>query len=99
MLFIVFYVNDADDSFVFTNHTLKLLPDMSFYLSTDGFPDQKGGPKGFSFGKKKFATLLKDQSYNPFAQQRENLWQAFQDYKREHERLDGIRLQTIPKTC
>jgi serine phosphatase RsbU (regulator of sigma subunit) len=80
----------SDLNFVFTNQTIDLKPGMRFYVSTDGFLDQKGGVKGFSLGKKRFSALLVEQSGYPFALQRENLWQAFEAYQGEHERLDDV---------
>lgn len=46
----------------FTNHTVQLTGDESFYLFSDGFIDQFGGPKGFKYRRKKFKQLLSDSS-------------------------------------
>jgi len=42
----------SDLTFDFTNHTVSAEKGVSFYMSTDGFWDQLGGEKPFSFGKK-----------------------------------------------
>ena len=45
----------------------------SFYLTTDGLIDQIGGPRGRSFGKRRFQELLKKNLGTPMAKQEETL--------------------------
>ncbi len=63
---------------------------MAFYLSTDGFVDQLGGERGFSFGRKRFENLLKDNYSKPFKTQGEMLVSAFNEYKGDNERQDDV---------
>jgi len=46
----------------FTNHSIQLLGNESFYLFSDGFIDQFGGSKGFKYRRKRFKQLLLDNS-------------------------------------
>jgi len=43
----------------FRNRVLPLPADGYFYLTTDGYLDQAGGPKGFGYGDRRFADLLR----------------------------------------
>ena len=40
----------------FTNRTFSFGDEDAFYLTTDGLIDQIGGPRGRSFGKRRFQT-------------------------------------------
>lgn len=80
----------SDLNFTFTTHTIKIEPDMCFYLSTDGFVDQVGGAKGFPFGNKRFNNLLLEHCHYPFNEQRDKLLEAFNDYKNDYDRLDDV---------
>ncbi|MCP4344160.1 MAG: response regulator [Desulfobacterales bacterium] len=71
----------SDPNFGFTNHTIRIEKGMSFYMSTDGFWSQLGGERRFSFGQKRFRSLLKEVSYMPFEEQCEILVQRFNEYK------------------
>lgn len=80
----------SDLNFVFTAHILEIEEGMRFYLSTDGFLDQVGGPKYFPLGNKKFKTLLLEKSAYPFDEQAAMLLQFFNDYKGGNDRRDDI---------
>jgi PAS domain S-box-containing protein len=80
----------SDLNFVFTSHTVPIETGMSFYLSTDGFLDQLGGPKRFSFGKKRFQKLLLGIEHHSFDEQAEKLLDAFNHYKGDNNRQDDV---------
>ncbi len=80
----------SDVTFEFTNRTVEILPETIFYLTTDGFVDQKGGNKGFPLGNRRFKELLTQLSGYPFAQQQENLLQTFKAHKGDYERQDDV---------
>ncbi len=63
---------------------------MSFYMSSDGLLDQRGGAKGFLFGKKRFKKLLMEIRQDTFEVQSDKVLKAFDDYKGDHERLDDV---------
>ncbi|RKZ82945.1 MAG: hypothetical protein DRR19_19845 [Candidatus Parabeggiatoa sp. nov. 1] len=76
--------------FTFTTHTIEIEAGMFFYMSTDGFLDQLGGPKRFSFGKKRFKQLLQDNCHNDFDEQSDKMLGAFKEYKGNNDRLDDV---------
>lgn len=81
---------NAQLDFIFTSHTLEFRENMAFYLATDGFTDQLGGPKHCSFGKKRFKTLLLENYHHPFQNQREKLLETFKTYQGEDNRKDDV---------
>jgi len=80
----------SDLNFTFTNHTVNIEEGMSCYLSTDGFLDQLGGPKRFSFGNKRFKNLLLENCHYTFDKQSEQLLQVFNEYKGDNDRQDDV---------
>ncbi|EDN68434.1 Serine phosphatase [Beggiatoa sp. PS] len=80
----------SDLEFTFTSNTIHFETGMSFYLATDGFLDQLGGPKRFSFGKKRFNKLLLNIYQHTFDEQAEKLLEAFNDYKGDNNRQDDV---------
>ena len=83
----------------FTRHTFQLKPNDIFYVFSDGFADQFGGPKGKKFKYKPFKQLLLSIYNKPMQEQREILDQAIEDWKGdEYEQIDdicviGVRVQ------
>lgn len=49
---------DSDPDYVFREHEFPLASEDLFIMTTDGFLDQAGGPKGLSFGNRRFSALL-----------------------------------------
>ncbi len=81
---------DSDPEHLFETHVLELQPGMRFYLFTDGFPDQLGGPRRLPFGKKRFKQLILENCEQPFPVQREKLLIAFEQHRGDNERQDDI---------
>ncbi len=81
---------NSNPEYDFTNHEIPVENNMSFYLSTDGFWEQPGGPDGFSMGLDIFQNLLKQYSHEPFARHKELLVSAFDFYKGKYERHDDV---------
>jgi len=80
----------SDLNFTFTNHTVNIEEGMCCYLSTDGFLDQRGGPKRFLFGNKRFKNLLLENHHEAFDAQSERLLQAFNKYQGDNDRQDDV---------
>lgn len=80
----------SDPDFEFTNHTVPIENDTAFYLASDGFKDQLGGKKQFSFGRRRFEKLLMDNTGLPFGEQADILLREFENYRGEVERVDDI---------
>ena len=73
-------------------HRLRLLVRGSdtFYLTTDGLIDQIGGPRGRSFGKRRFQELLKENRGMPMREQEESLRRAIATYQGQQIRRDDL---------
>ncbi len=81
---------DSPSNINFTTVKIAISYEMSFYLATDGYIDQTGGDYGFSFGKRRFRTLLHEICGSPFHTQREMLLKAFNEHIGGNERLDDV---------
>jgi len=80
----------SDLNFRFTNHTVHIGPEMSFYMATDGFTDQPGGKIRLRFGTRRMKNLLKEIEGRPFEEQRTALLEAFNEYKGGNEIRDDV---------
>lgn len=78
----------ADDPF--ETHTIKPNGKATFYLFSDGFADQFGGPQGKKFKMKKLRELLEKMSTLPFHEQEKHIDREFNSWKGEHEQVDDI---------
>ncbi len=74
----------------FTNHIIELQKDDSFYIFTDGFADQFGGPKGKKFKYSQFEKILVTIATEPMEKQREILNETIESWKGELEQIDDI---------
>jgi hypothetical protein len=52
----------------------------TLYMTTDGYPDQGGGEKGYSFGRRRFADVIAKGERLPLERQRELFVEAMQSY-------------------
>ena len=77
---------------VFTNHGVALGAGRSFYLTTDGFLDQAGGPRGFGFGNRRFDAMLLDQDQKPMADRKAAFTDTLAAYQGDHPQRDDITL-------
>jgi serine phosphatase RsbU (regulator of sigma subunit) len=62
----------------------------SFYLFSDGFADQFGGPKGKKFMMKNLQELLNSVQSLPMNKQSEEIANAFGDWKKDTEQVDDV---------
>ncbi|MCK6639691.1 MAG: SpoIIE family protein phosphatase [Bacteroidia bacterium] len=74
----------------FTSHRIPLLKGDMIYMTTDGYADQFGGPKGKKFMVRKLQELLLVHSDSPVIVQREKLFEAFRDWKGSLEQVDDV---------
>lgn len=74
----------------FTTHRLACQENTSFYLYTDGFADQFGGPKGKKFKHKQFADLLLSVSDKSPSEQMQIINHAFETWKSNLEQVDDV---------
>ena len=73
-------------------HELNLETGDSFYLYSDGFADQFGGPKGKKYKYKQLEELLKVNCNKTPAQQKEILNISFENWRGNLEQVDDITL-------
>ncbi len=74
----------------FTLYTFDFKPSDLFYLYTDGYPDQFGGPKGKKFLYKRFNQLLLSLSSKPLDQQSNLMLEEFNVWKGDLEQIDDV---------
>jgi serine phosphatase RsbU (regulator of sigma subunit) len=74
----------------YTTHTVELFPGDTFYVFTDGYADQFGGPKGKKFKSGTFKKLLLSIQEQDMDKQKEMLLTAFNDWKGSVEQVDDV---------
>jgi serine phosphatase RsbU (regulator of sigma subunit) len=74
----------------FSTLDIQLQTGDQIFLSSDGYPDQFGGPKGKKFKYKPFKQLLLDNSSKPMSEQLEILDKNFIDWKGHLEQIDDV---------
>lgn len=77
-------------NFNFTNHSIELVNDITFYMFSDGYVDQFMGNKQYSLSKKKLEALLKANYKKPFSVQKEILEQIFDENSQPNEIRDDV---------
>ncbi|MEK6615010.1 MAG: tetratricopeptide repeat protein [Bacteroidota bacterium] len=96
-------VGKHDNRKPFTTHTIPLTVNHSrrdgnpqsstlFYLFTDGFADQFGGPKGKKFKYRQLNDLLLANNNKTMAEQKDILEKAFEDWRGSLEQVDDVLL-------
>ena len=80
----------SGEGILFTNHKIKLKPNDMIYISSDGYPDQFGGPKGKKFLKRRFVELLLKISDKSINVQEKTLKSAFENWKGEEDQIDDV---------
>lgn len=74
----------------FKTHRIKLQPDDTLYMFSDGYPDQIGGPLDKKFMIKKFKKLLLGIQNQSLSEQREILDSTLEEWKKEVKQVDDI---------
>ncbi len=80
------YYNEIE----FTNHEIDIQEGDKFYMFSDGFQDQFGGPKGRKYMTKNFKKLLMDNHQKPMIEQKEILHNAITTWKGDLMQVDDI---------
>lgn len=83
------------EDYAFTRHTVDAAgsaADAIFYLTTDGFIDQNGGERGYSFGKTKLQALIEQQTGRPLAEQQAAFEAELARYQGAEPQRDDITL-------
>ena len=74
----------------FTIKKLRLKKNDMLYISSDGFQDQFGGPKGKKYRSMKFRNFLKKQSTFDLKKQKTMLENEFNSWKENYDQLDDV---------
>ena len=83
-------IGKTDNQTKFTSHKLNCATGTIFYLFTDGYADQFGGPNGKKFKYKAFGELLLKNVNLSMEEQSSALDKAFEDWKGNLEQVDDV---------
>jgi len=89
----------AEEEKPFNTHRIALEPGNVIYLFTDGFVDQFGGTKGKKFKYQPFRNLILKIHEMPMHKQKEELRQAFEKWRGEHQQLDDLLIVGFRYQC
>jgi PAS domain S-box-containing protein len=76
----------------FTNHKLKLNKGDSVYFSSDGFPDQFGGPEIRKFGPKRVREIIERINQMPMKDAMTVFDQEWESWRGDHKQTDDVLL-------
>ncbi|RMG83918.1 MAG: hypothetical protein D6707_00105, partial [Bacteroidetes bacterium] len=74
----------------FNEHEIQLMNGDAFYLFSDGYQDQFGGPKGRKFKAKSIKTILLSHQDKSTREQYQILLRTFEEWKGEGEQTDDV---------
>ncbi len=83
-------IGRSENPTAFTTQTIQYVDNTTFYLFTDGFADQFGGPDGKKIKQKAFSDLLIKHHRKNSADQLEIIQSTFSDWKGELEQVDDV---------
>ncbi|MFI5150967.1 MAG: two-component regulator propeller domain-containing protein, partial [Bacteroidia bacterium] len=81
-----------DETKSFTLHTIPLEKGDIVYSTTDGYPDQFGGPRGKKFKYKHLEEVILSYSRLPMKEQHKRLSEVFEDWKGKLEQIDDVTI-------
>lgn len=79
----------------YTQHEITFSKGDVFYLITDGYADQFGGPNQKKYMSKRLKALLLSISDKPMSEQEKTLQQTFQEWKGNLEQVDDVTIVGI----
>jgi serine phosphatase RsbU (regulator of sigma subunit) len=74
----------------YTNHWLDLKQDDTFYIFSDGFVDQFGGPNQKKFLSKNFKKVLSELQVKSMLDQGAELDRVFEEWRKDVEQIDDV---------
>lgn len=83
-------IGKTDHPKPFTAHQIEYNENTTFYLFTDGFADQFGGPNGKKFKYKQFEELLISINNETMLEQSSYIDKKFEEWKGTHEQVDDV---------
>jgi serine phosphatase RsbU (regulator of sigma subunit) len=78
------------DNFQYKNQSMPYQKNMNFYMFSDGFQDQFGGPFKKKFSKKRIKQVLTDMQTVELTQQKTTIEREFLDWKGELKQTDDF---------
>ena len=90
--------NYARETYRFESHTIDITSPITFYMYSDGYQDQFGGPDGKKFMKKRFRELLGSITRQSVAQQKEILETTLSEWMGDKEQVDDILIMGVKLT-
>lgn len=87
--FSVGLLNEGENDEI-SKRTIKLEKNDIFYIFSDGYADQFGGPEGKKYKYRRFRHLLLTIHKLPLDQQLTYFDRSFEDWKGEHEQVDDV---------
>jgi serine phosphatase RsbU (regulator of sigma subunit) len=88
-------VGKSDQLRPFTTNEIEWKEGTVFYLMTDGYPDQFGGPKGKKFKYKHLEELLISISDRELTAQKEILAHTFNEWRGSLEQVDDVTILAV----
>ena len=79
----------------FTQQYFKLNKGDAIYLLTDGYTDQFGGEKNSKFSSARFEALLLEINKQDAETQKQQMNNAFQNWKNDNKQLDDVLVMGI----
>ncbi|WP_020530602.1 SpoIIE family protein phosphatase [Flexithrix dorotheae] len=81
----------------FTKHVIELDTPARFYIFSDGYQDQFGGPgpRGKKFTKKRMMNLLLENKYMPITQQKDLLEKTLADWMAEAKEEQQVQIDDV----
>jgi PAS domain S-box-containing protein len=76
----------------FTNTKVNLSKGDSIYFSSDGFPDQFGGPEGRKFGPKKVREIVEKVHTKPMKDAIQDFDTEWENWRGDHKQTDDVLL-------
>jgi len=76
----------------FTSTKIKVQAGDSIYFSSDGFPDQFGGPEGRKLGPKKVREIVEIAHKKPMKEAAALFDQEWENWRGEHKQTDDVLL-------
>lgn len=74
----------------FTNHEVQLYEGDCFYLSSDGFKDQFGGPRGKKMGNRRVKEMLQEIAVKSVAEQKQLTITQYKRWKGNEDQIDDV---------
>ena len=76
----------------FNNHQIKIEKGDAFYLFSDGFPDQFGGPENKKFGIQRIRDIIEQQNDNDPFEIHKQFMNKFEEWKKFEKQMDDVLL-------